>query len=114
MFVSIILKQYKPEFSIIVYVATGIILFCLIADVFKEILNDLFLLSYNFGLNQNILGLLIKIIGIGYLIEFSVDICNDSGCQSIANKINLAGKIIILGLVVPILKEIFEYIINLL
>lgn len=54
-----------------------------------------------------------KVVGIAYLTEFSAEICRDAGSSAIAAKIELAGKIIIITLAIPILVSILEAILQL-
>ena len=56
---------------------------------------------------------LLKIIGVGYLIEFAASICNDSGNSSIADKIILSGKLIIFALSLPIITNLFNLVMEL-
>ena len=56
---------------------------------------------------------MLKIIGLGYLIEFSANVCRDSGNNSIADKVVLAGKIMIFVISMPIISNLFEMILEL-
>ena len=56
---------------------------------------------------------LLKIIGVGYLVEFSAGVCIDSGNSSIADKIVLAGKVLIFSLSIPIISNLFNMIMDL-
>ena len=51
-------------------------------------------------------------IGVAYLAEFGAQVCRDAGENSIAAKIEFAGKIIILIMAVPILMAVLESIIS--
>ena len=51
---------------------------------------------------------LLKIVGVGYLIEFSASVCIDSGNSSIADKVVLAGKILIFSMSLPIINNLFN------
>ena len=53
-----------------------------------------------------------RIVGIAYIAEFGAQVCKDAGENSIASKIELAGKVIILVLAVPILIALMELIIE--
>ena len=66
------------------------------------------------GLNSDLYTLLLKIIGIGYLVEFSANICSDTGNASIGDKILLGGKIIILVMAFPIISNILNIIMGIL
>lgn len=54
------------------------------------------------------LSILLKITGISILTEYAVSICKDSGESSIANKIDLGGKIIVIGMSIPVISTALE------
>ncbi len=56
---------------------------------------------------------ILKIIGIAYIAEFAAQITKDAGQGAIASKIELAGKIIILAMAIPILTVLIETIMKL-
>ncbi|AGK54846.1 MAG: stage sporulation protein [Bacillus sp. (in: firmicutes)] len=56
---------------------------------------------------------ILKIIGIAYIAEFAAQITKDAGQGAIAAKIELAGKILILAMAIPILTVMIETIIKL-
>ncbi len=56
---------------------------------------------------------ILKIIGIAYIAEFAAQITKDAGQGAIASKIELAGKILILAMAIPILSVLIETIIQL-
>jgi stage III sporulation protein AD len=57
---------------------------------------------------------ILKIIGIAYIAEFGAQIVRDAGQEAIASKIELAGKILIMVLAIPIITVIVETVLNLL
>lgn len=56
---------------------------------------------------------ILKVIGIAYIAEFAAQITKDAGQGAIASKIELAGKILILAMAIPILTVLIETIIGL-
>ena len=60
------------------------------------------------SIDTSYITIILKVTGIAYLIEFGKDICIDAGQNSIANKMEIAGKIIIASLSVPIITSVFE------
>ena len=66
------------------------------------------------GINLVYLQTLLRVIGIAYLAEFGAQVCRDAGEGSIASRIELAAKVIILVMAVPIVVEIMESILLLL
>jgi len=65
------------------------------------------------GIDKELFSTLLKIIGVGYLIEFSASVCNDSGNTSIGDKVILAGKLLIFAMSMPILTHLFNLVLEL-
>ena len=112
--VTIILKQYKPEFAIYVSLLVGTTILLLSMDKINGIISLLTNLSNKANVNNQYLIILLKITGIAFLTEFAVSICNDSGESAIASKIDLGGKVIIIGMSIPIISALLELIIKIL
>ena len=112
--IIIILKQYKPEFTIYVSLIAGTIILFMVMDKLNGVINILQALANKTGAASSFLGILLKITGIAILTEFAVSICKDSGETAIASKIDLGGKIIIISISIPIITALLELIINIL
>lgn len=112
--IIIILKQYKPEFTIYISIISGIIILFLVMDKLTGIINLLINLSNKCGTSNEFIVILLKITGIAILTEFAVSICKDSGENAIANKIDLGGKIIIISISIPIITALLELMITIL
>lgn len=107
---TIIVRPIRSDFSIFIAMAGGIIIICLIINYLTEIFSTFKALVSMAGINSGIYGLLIKIMGIGYLIEFTAGICNDTGNSFLGDKVLLGGKIIIMVMALPIVLNIIEII----
>ncbi len=112
--IIIIIKQYRPEFALYISIIAGIIMFFIVADKFSGIIDLLTSISNKTNLNSEFLKILIKITGIAILSEFAISICKDSGEVAIANKIDLAGKIIIISISIPIISSLLETVLKIL
>ena len=110
----IILKQYKPEFTIYVSIIAGAIILLMVMDKLYSIINLLSNISQKTGIGNEFLKIILKITGIAILTEFAVSICKDSGESAIASKIDLGGKIIIISISIPIITALLELVINIL
>ncbi|MBR6033935.1 MAG: stage III sporulation protein AD [Clostridia bacterium] len=108
------LKQYRPEYAIYVSLLAGAGIVLLVMDKLAGIINILSSLSNKANINSGFLGILLKITGIAFLTEFATSICKDSGEIAIANKIELGGKVIIIGMSIPIITALLELIIKIL
>ena len=113
-FIAMILKQYRPEFSIYISVIAGILIFSIVVVKLSSVVEIIKTLSSKLGTNMQFFSLLIKITGIAYLSEFATNICKDSGETAIASKVELAGRIIIIAMSVPILGALIDVVTNIL
>lgn len=102
--ITIILKEYKKEYAIYSSLIGGAIIILLSMDTLKEIINFIKKLSID-GYNYEFINLLLKVTGIAILTEYAVNICKDTGENSIANKIDFGGKIIIISLSIPVISN---------
>ena len=112
--IIIILKQYRPEFTIYISIVAGILILSLTIGRISGIIDILKNLSSKTTINNEFLVLLIKITGIAILTEYTVSICKDSGQTAIANKVDFGGKIIIISMSIPIISSLLETIIKVL
>lgn len=112
--IAIILKQYRPEFAIYVSMIAGVLILVLIMDKFTGIINLLKSISDKTYINQQFLGILLKITGIAIITEFAVSICSDAGEKAIASKIEIGSKVIIIAMSIPIISSLLELIVEIL
>ncbi|MBQ3214364.1 MAG: stage III sporulation protein AD [Clostridia bacterium] len=113
-FLSIIIKNIKPEFHIPILLIGGTIILLMVIDQLKEIVNYILNIFSKTNLDYSMFISILKILGVGYLTEFASGICIDSGNTSIADKVLIAGKIIILCLSLPIITNLLDIIVSLL
>ena len=112
--IIIIIKQYKPEFSIYISLITGAIILYMIFGKLQGIINLLQNISNKAGVNTQFLSLLLKITGIAFLAEFAINICKDAGEGAIASKIEIGSKVIIVSMSIPIISSLLDVILKLL
>ena len=112
--VIIILKQYRPEFTIYVSIIAGILILAFIMEKFAGIINLLKSISDKTYINKQFLGILLKITGIAIIAEFAVSICSDAGEKAIASKIEIGSKVIIIAMSIPIISSLLELIVEIL
>ncbi len=108
--IIIILKQYKPEFTIYISIIAGLLLIYLVINRLEGIISLLKAISNKSGINNQFLELLLKITGIAFLTEFAINICKDAGETAIASKIEIGCKVVIVSMSIPIFSNLLEII----
>lgn len=110
----IVIKQYKPEFAIYISLISGTLILMMVFTKLTEVIGLLSSYGSRLSVNGKFIILLVKITGIAVLTEFAVSICKDSGESSIANKVDIAGKAIIISISIPIISSLLETILKIL
>lgn len=101
-------------FAFLLTVFVGVIIFIFLVDEITKIIEMLESIARNANINMVYLQTILKIIGIAYIAEFGAQIAKDAGQAAIATKIELAGKILILVMAIPILTAVIEMVLALL
>ncbi|WP_172971165.1 stage III sporulation protein AD [Bacillus sp. THAF10] len=112
-FLALIVKEQKPTYAFMLVVFVGCAIFLFLVDQVFEVIRMLERIALKANVNLIYVETILKIIGIAYIAEFGAQITKDAGQGAIASKIELAGKILILAMAVPILTVIIETIVNL-
>ena len=112
--VVVILKQYKPEYAVYVSLIAGTLILAFSLSQVSGIIHLLQDLSSKANINSRFLGVILKITGIAMLTEFAVSLCEDSGEKSIAHKIDIGGKIMMITISLPIITTLLETILKVL
>ncbi len=107
---AILLKGTKPELSFAVTVTGVIVILLFIMDAMRTTLAIFTVIAEMTGIENGLIKILIKIIGVGYLTEFASGILNDFGSNAVADKVVLCGKLTIVVLSLPILKGLLQMI----
>ncbi len=103
-----VLREQKSEIAVILGIVGGCVILIEILDYFFDVVETLKSFSQKAGISSEILSPLLKIVGIGYVADFSAGVVEDMGQKSLADKIIFAGKLIILALSLPIINLLFE------
>ncbi len=111
-FIGIVVKEMKPNVAFLLTVFVGTAIFVFLIDQIYAIIQMIERVALNAHVNTVYLKTILKIIGIAYIIEFASQIAKDAGQGSIASRIELAGKILILSMAVPILTVLIDMIIK--
>lgn len=105
---SLLIKQHRPEFAVALPMLGAAAIILCIAPYLKGILTMFEDMANRVGLESQYLHMVIKIIGVAYLSQFASELCRDAGEGSMASKIELAGKVMILTLSMPVIYRLLD------
>ena len=109
---AVIFKRGKEEYSLFISITASFIILMLGIGKLDVILDTVNRLQGYIRINKAYINILIKIIGITYVTEFSSSLCKDSGYQAIGEQVELVGKLSILAISMPILLALLDTINN--
>lgn len=103
---AILLRSTKPELSFAVTVAGCVIILIFSLDILWSTFGIFEQIGEQTGIDNALIRIVLKIIAIGYLIEFAAGVVEDFGSKSVADKLVFAGKVIIFTVSVPIVQTL--------
>lgn len=110
---ALILKNNKSELVPLCLTAGGILMFLYAFDYLTESVEFIRSFTEGAGIDNDIIRIIFKIIGIGFLVELTASSIKDLGFESVSDKLILCGKIIIFIVSIPILNSTYKIIISL-
>ncbi|MGI6357343.1 MAG: stage III sporulation protein AD [Bacillota bacterium] len=110
----IVLRQSRPEFALILSILVGTLIFLSALPKIGMVVSTMNSIASKVEIGSLQLGMLLKIVGVAYITEFGAQICRDANESAIAGKVELAGKVIIMVLAVPIVLVILDTVLGLL
>ena len=105
-----IFKNIKPEFTIYLVMAKIVLIFFLTVDKLRVVFDFLNTIYSQITYGKTFFPILLKVLAVAYLTDFTAQLASDAGESAIGSKLELAGKIIIFYLSIPILVAILDLI----
>ncbi|MBT9157182.1 MAG: hypothetical protein DDT36_00160 [Firmicutes bacterium] len=110
---ALLLKQLRPELGLVLVVVASVVLLMTLIGRMAVVIELVKELAERADVGSLHLNTLLRIMGVAFVAEFGAGICKDAGENSLALKVELAGKLIILGLSVPLVLVILETLLRL-
>lgn len=105
---AIPLKVHKTEYAVLLSMAVCICIFVYIISKIQLIYDYVNSLKSLLPIDGKYVAVILKMIGITYISEFSVSLCKDAGYAAIATQIELFAKLSILVISMPVLFAFVE------
>lgn len=110
--IYIVLKDVNPTFAFFIILFVGLMIF---SGIIQQVIL-IFQVIQSLGEQASVPGFyletILKIIGIAYIAELGASLTQDAGLHSVSKNIELAGKVFILLLAIPIITAVIEAIIG--
>lgn len=105
---GVMLKEQKKEYELFVTLGVSLCIFYFILSKLELVLAVISQMQDYVKLDAGYIAILMKMIGITYVAEFSSNLCKDAGYQAVAGQIEMFGKLSILVISMPVLLALLE------
>lgn len=103
---SLALKNYNKEISALLIMSCVVLMSVIALPSLSRLLQSVNELISCANVKEEYFSILIKSLGICYITQISVNICKENGSQSVASQLEIAGKLLILILAVPVYNDL--------
>ncbi len=103
-----LLRTAKPEFAVFATIATGVVMVVTLLSSLQDVVLAFDNIVKKSGIDESVFSAVLKIIGIGYITEYSSSVASDAGCNSIAQKLQFGGKIVIFLMSIGIVTSLVD------
>jgi len=109
-----VLRPRVPQLAMMVGMLAGIVLLITVVRNLETVVQTLADLASAAKVDHGFLSTVLKIIGIAYVVEFAAQVARDAQEGALAGKIELAGKVGIVILALPIVTDVVQSLVHLL
>ena len=100
------LREEQPAWAVLVGISFVTVVFLTLIPQFSSSFDSLTSLAREANVSSLYLSPVLKTIGVAYLTSFGVQISSEAGEEAISGMIELAGKLVILLIALPLLQAI--------
>ena len=103
-----LLKSVNKEISIYIILATVIIIFLAVIERLEEVFAFIQTIYDKVPYGKTFFPVILKVLAVSYITDFTAQLCRDAGESAVASKVEMAGKVIIFCLAIPVLSAILN------
>ena len=105
-FLAMTIKSIQSEYALLISVAACMVLFTFCITRLEVIMESFQWIQERLAIHSAYIGIIVKVVGIAYISEFSANLCKDAGYSGIASQIEMFGKLSILAMSMPVLTAL--------
>jgi len=106
--IAVVLKQHRPEFAMMVSVAAGALILGGVLVGMLPVINQIRQIFASTAVPAQYVQILFQALGLCFVTQIACDACKDAGESAIGAKIELAGKISVLVISLPLFTQVLD------
>ena len=110
---ALVMRRLRPESAPLLVIAASAMAALMVVPQLAEIISGIAALAKTGGLEDSYMSQLLKVGGVSLLMDFSAQTCRDAGEDGLAVKVELAGRVILIALAMPVIHTLLGQIMSL-
>ena len=111
--IALTLRRLRPEAAPVLVIAAGALIALMALPQLAKIVDGINILAASGSIQNAYLTPLMKVAGISLLMDFAAQTCRDAGEDGLALKVELAGRIMLIALALPVMDVLLSQIMSL-
>ncbi|MGN0394548.1 MAG: stage III sporulation protein AD [Coprococcus sp.] len=111
---AIKLNKVNPEYSTLLSIGACLLIIFFVIDKLTGVFGYISKITSYINIDIMYIEIIMKMIGIAYICEFAANICKDAGYSAVASQIEMAGKVSMIALGIPVLMSVIDLVVSLL
>ena len=109
--IALKLREMGSGYGILMSIGACVMVMYFVIGRFRQIAGYIDRLVSYVSVDITYIDIILKMIGIAYICQFATDICKDAGYQAIASQVEMAGKISLILLSMPVLMSVIDLVV---
>ncbi len=110
---ALVMRRIRPEAAPVLIIAAGALTALMVLPQLAKIVDGVRGLAVSGGVQDVYMTPLLKIAGISLLMDFAAQTCRDAGEDGLALKVELAGRVMLIALALPVMEALLSHILSL-
>ena len=111
---AVVVRKQAPEIGLLLAACAGVLILLYCSGALKKAVEMMDRLVETGGLSPAVLKPIIKVTGIAIVVRLAADLCRDAKEGALASAVEMAGSVIALLTVMPLISAVLELLVGLL
>lgn len=111
--IALVMRRLRPEAATVLVIAAGALTAVMVLPQLNQVVSGVASLAAAGGVQDGYMGQLLKVGGISLLMDFAAQTCRDAEEEGLAMKVELAGRIMLIALALPVMQSLLTQVMSL-
>lgn len=104
----VLIRQTRPDIALLLAAVCGVVMCAYAVTLALPVIEKIREYASLAGTDSELVGAIIKSVGVCFIAQTGADLCRDAGQTSLATRVESFGKLTVLGLSLPLFGRLLE------